>query len=289
MTLWLDAMGASVSYYDAGGVRTRCLEAGTGEAVIFLHGIGGHLEAFAKNIVPLSDQYRAIAVDMLGHGLTDGPDCEYLIPDYAKHLVNLLDAMGIQKAHLVGESLGAWVSYWAWRTDPERVLSFTSVVGAGLKVGGFDNLRSDGVAELRKRSSKASAGPTRETIRSRLAWLFHEPDKFASDELVEVRYRIWSNPNRSLAQTRIANMLNPELGEKFYMTEEELKKIDVPTYFLWTEFNPTTPWQTAKEASGYVEGARFDVMPNCGHWPQYEDPDEFHRRMRSFLESVSSE
>lgn len=288
MSLWLHAMGAKISYYDAGGVNTRCLEAGSGEPVIFLHGIGGHVEAFIKNIVPLSDTYRAVAVDMLGHGLTEGPDGEYLIPDYAKHIVDLLDAMGIQRAHFVGESLGAWVSYWITRTNPERVLSLTSVVGAGIKVDDFDNLRSAGVEELRKRSAQAASAPTRETIRSRLEWLFHEPERFVSDELVETRLRIWANPARGNAQTKIANMLNAELGERFYMTEQRLREITQPTYFLWTEFNPTTPWQAAKKASRYVKDSWFDIMLNCGHWPQYENPEEFHSKMRAFLKAASS-
>ena len=67
---------------------------------------------------------------------------------------------------------------------PSRVLSWTCCVGAGLQVDGFDNLRSPGVAELRKRSSQASAAPTRQHPRAP-GWLFHEPGRFVSDELVE--------------------------------------------------------------------------------------------------------
>lgn len=52
MSLWLNALGASVRFHDVNGVRTRCLEAGEGQAVLLLHGIGGHVEAFAKNVVP---------------------------------------------------------------------------------------------------------------------------------------------------------------------------------------------------------------------------------------------
>jgi len=287
MTLWLDAMGASLRYYDAAGVRTRCLEAGDGEAVIFLHGMGGHVEAYIKNIVPLSDTYRAIAVDMLGHGLTDKPMGNYLIPDYVKHLIALLDVMKIERAHFVGESLGGWVSFGLAEDHPDRVISYTSLVGAGIKVDDFELLRSDGVQELRKRSSQAASAPTRDSIRKRLEWLFHEPAKFVTDELVETRLHFWSNPVMQQIQPRILSLIDPEIGEKYYITPERLKDFKLPAYFLWTEFNPTTPWQTAENASKLVKGAWFDVMPNCGHWPQFEDPDLFHQKIRAFLKHAS--
>ena len=212
MSLWLNALGASVRFHDVNGVRTRCLEAGEGQAVLLLHGIGGHVEAFAKNVVPLAQRYRVIAVDMLGHGMTDKPDGDYMPPDYAAHILALMDTLGIARAHIVGESLGSWVAYWMIQAAPSRVLSWTCCVGAGLQVDGFDNLRSPGVAELRKRSSQASAAPTRDSIRARLEWLFHEPGRFVSDELVETRLRFWSNPDMLRIQPMIAGIMDPERG-----------------------------------------------------------------------------
>lgn len=287
MSLWLNALGASVRFHDVNGVRTRCLEAGEGQAVLLLHGIGGHVEAFAKNVVPLAQRYRVIAVDMLGHGMTDKPDGDYMPPDYAAHILALMDTLGIARAHIVGESLGSWVAYWMIQAAPSRVLSWTCCVGAGLQVAGFDNLRSPGVAELRKRSSQASAAPTRDSIRARLEWLFHEPGRFVSDELVETRLRFWSNPDMLRIQPMIAGIMDPERGGQFYITAERLERVATPTYFLWTEFNPTTPWQAAETASRHVRGSRLDIMPNCGHWPQYEDPDGFHQRLLGFLDSVA--
>ena len=212
MSLWLNALGASVRFHDVNGVRTRCLEAGEGQPVLLLHGIGGHVEAFAKNVVPLAQRYRVIAVDMLGHGMTDKPDGDYMPPDYAAHILALMDTLGIARAHIVGESLGSWVAYWMIQAAPERVLSWTCCVGAGLQVDGFDNLRSPGVAELRRRSSQASAVPTRDSIRARLEWLFHEPERFVSDELVETRLRFWSNPAMLRIQPMIAGIMDPERG-----------------------------------------------------------------------------
>ena len=73
-------------------MRTRALQAGSGEPVIFLHGTSGHLEAFIRNIPAHSAEYACHAIDMLGHGYTDGPDEPYRIPVYVEHVLDYMDA-----------------------------------------------------------------------------------------------------------------------------------------------------------------------------------------------------
>lgn len=82
MSIWTDLAGVdhAVRFVNAGGVRTRALQAGTGEAVVFLHGTSGHLEAFVRNIPAHAERYACHAIDMLGHGYTDGVDEPYRIP-----------------------------------------------------------------------------------------------------------------------------------------------------------------------------------------------------------------
>src|SRR5262245_50980332 len=104
-SIWVDLLGAEVKYYDAGGIRTRAIEAGAGEPLILLHGSGGHAEAYTRNVMPLAEHFRVYSIDMIGHGLTDKPDGDYQAPDYARHIVDFMDAAGIQQAHLAGESL----------------------------------------------------------------------------------------------------------------------------------------------------------------------------------------
>lgn len=73
MTIWNDLADLAFKnyYVDANGIRTRVLEAGTGEPLILLHGTGGHIEAYARNIRGLSEHFRVICIDMLGHGYTE--------------------------------------------------------------------------------------------------------------------------------------------------------------------------------------------------------------------------
>src|SRR5436305_10308864 len=70
-SIWVHLLGASVNYVDAKGMRTRYFEAGSGEPLIMLHGSGGHAEAYHCNVVPLGQDFRAIALDLAGHGFTD--------------------------------------------------------------------------------------------------------------------------------------------------------------------------------------------------------------------------
>ena len=133
MSIWTDLAGIeyAVRYIDAGGIRTRALQAGTGEAVVFLHGTSGHLEAFVRNIPAHSERYACHAVDMLGHGYTDGADEPYRIPRYVDHVLAYLDACGIERAHFVGESLGGWVAGRLAADHPDRVGRLTLVAPGG--------------------------------------------------------------------------------------------------------------------------------------------------------------
>jgi 2-hydroxy-6-oxonona-2,4-dienedioate hydrolase len=131
-SIWLDLLGAEVRYYDAAGVRTRSLEAGSGETVIMLHGVGGHAEAFARNVVPLSRTFNARAIDYYGHGLTGFGDQDFSKDAYVKHLIDFMDAAGIERAHLIGESLGGWIAVWTAIHYPDRVGKIVYTVGAHL-------------------------------------------------------------------------------------------------------------------------------------------------------------
>src|SRR5215210_513168 len=99
-SFWLQTLGGEVRYYDAAGVRTRCLEAGSGPPLVLLHGTGGHAESWIRNVLPLAAQFHVYAIDMVGHGFTDKPALGYTPRDYAAHVVAFLDAVGVAKAHV---------------------------------------------------------------------------------------------------------------------------------------------------------------------------------------------
>jgi 2-hydroxy-6-oxonona-2,4-dienedioate hydrolase len=287
-TIWVDLLSAEVKYYDAGGLRTRAIEAGSGDALILLHGSGGHAEAYTRNVVPLAERFRVLSVDMIGHGLTDKPEGDYQAPDYAKHIVDLMDAAGIERAHLAGESLGGWVACWVALLYPDRVSKLVSITGTGLEVETDAASREHyerGSGELRRLSQQFVQNPTKENLRARLGWLFHDPQRDITDELVELRWAIYKLPGAEAAVARTGKPGTGPSNPEYRLTPERLREIKAPFLFLWTEFNPSIPIATARRAHEQMPGSRFVELKNCAHWPQWEDPAAFNRAVTEFLTS----
>ncbi len=191
-SLWTDLLGASFAqrYYDAGGIRTRVLEAGDPDApaLLMMHGVNGHAETYARNIRAHSGDFHVLAPDFIGHGFTDKPlDRSYEIPTYVQHVVDLMDNLGIQRASLSGESLGAWVAVRFLLTHADRVDRLV------LNTPGGMNANPKAMESLRTLTRDAVTDPTREKVRKRLEWLFRDPSS-VTDDLVETRFRIYSLP-----------------------------------------------------------------------------------------------
>ncbi len=287
-TIWVDLLGAEVKFYNAAGIRTRTIEAGAGEALILLHGSGGHAEAYARNIMPLSEHFRVLSIDMIGHGLTDKPDIDYEAPAYAKHIVDFMDAAGISRAHVAGESLGGWVASWVALLYPDRVGKIVSITGAGLAVETDEASREHyqrGVNELRRLSQQFVQNPTKENLRARLSWLFHDPARDLTDELLELRWAIYQLPGAEAAVSRTGKPGTGPSNPQYQLTPERLRKIRAPYLFLWTEYNPSTPTATARRAHEQMPGSQFIELANCAHWPQWEDPVAFNQVVLRFLQS----
>ena len=285
-TIWVDLLGSEVRFYDAGGVRTRCIEAGDGHPVIFLHGVGGHAEAFARNVVPLSTQFRAIALDYLGFGLTDKPADAPTHEEYVQHLINFMDAAGIEKAHLVGESLGGWVSFWTALLHPERVGKLISVCGARLETEADEESQRHvdaGRAELQRLTRQFVDNPTRENVRARLEWLFRNPDRDITEELVDVRWAIYQQAATQKQLRKTSARLNSPGSTDVGFTAERLGQIQHSTLMLWTDHNPSTTAATARNATQYLPRGSFQLMQDCAHWPQWEDPETFNRIVSEYL------
>ena len=123
MTIWTDLadLEFKLYYLDANGIKTRVLEAGSGEPLDFASWHRGHIEAYARNIKGLSEHFRVICIDMVGHGYTDKPDRQYGIDYYSDHLLGVIQALDLSKVYLSGESLGGWVAAWFAADHPEYV------------------------------------------------------------------------------------------------------------------------------------------------------------------------
>jgi HOMODA hydrolase len=264
--------------------RIRIAEAGdkSAPAIIFQHGINGHLEAYAKNLIPLSSEFRVIAFDYVGHGLSDKPVLEYSPHLLVEQLAELMDALDLQRAHLSGESLGGWVSGLFAAKYPHRIDKLMLNTAAGLPV-----VSEKGKADLQNlmalNARNVNNVPTPESVRARLNWLMHEKNHhLVNDELLDLRLGIYLRPDTRV----VAPIINAIISRHDdYLIP--LDKIACPTLFLWTLDNPIHDLETARASQARIPGSELYVMEgDSAHWPQYEAPDEFNEVAARFFRAV---
>ncbi len=267
-----------LAWIDAGGVNTRYLEAGPADApvVILLHGTAGSLENFSANYAAYAEHFRVIGLDMLGCGWTDKPDYDYLINHYAEHVRSFMDALGIDKAAVVGVSLGAWVGAALAQAHPERVDRLVLVSPAGIITDPEEEQRF--AEKLRKSRSTAAAEPTWETVSAALKALILDPETL-SDEIVAVRLAIYQDPRMKAAMPRLlafskgGQALSAEQWRSLALPMQVIAAVDAPNMFL----------SNAYAIAEIAPDARIVEMTGCDHWAQYEQPDAFNQQSIAFL------
>lgn len=287
MTFWIDALGAEVRFHNAGGWRTRSLQAGSdGDVVVCIGGLSGHAEGFIRNVVPLAHRgLRVHAIDAIGHGWTDKPeDVTYHAPVFTDHLLRFLDALGAERAHVVGQSLGGWIALWTALHHPDRIGRIVHVTGAGILLDDPERQRESATVHSRVKdvTRRAVDEPTLDSVRARLEWLMADPAS-VPDELVETRYRIFTLPDSRRVMPKVVAEQPSEQNRANMLTETDLSQIDHEVLILWTDKNPTTPAEVGRRASEILPRGRFELITGAGHWPMFEQPDEFNRIVGDFL------
>ncbi len=279
VSIWSDLIGVDglrQRTVDVDGVRTRVLEAGEGPALMMVHGTGGHLEAYARNVRELAAHFHLVLFDMVGHGYTDKPDRPYTVDVLSDHLLGTLDALGVERASLSGESLGGWVAAWTAAYTPERVERLV------LNTPGNITNKPEVMATVKNSSLKAVRDASLESVRTRVEWLFHDKS-MVTDELVGVRYAIYTQPDFERAMENIVALQDWEHREPFVWGPEWCSRIRAPTLLLWTDNDPTGGLDEAHLLEQWIPGARLEVIEGAGHWPQWEKPAEFNEAHVRFL------
>ncbi|MDH2414377.1 alpha/beta hydrolase [Nocardioides sp. CER19] len=283
-TIWAELadIDFTLAHVDAGGVPTRSLQTGTGEEhVIFLHGTSGHLEAFTRNLRAHGARYRCHAIDMLGHGYTGKPDYAYEIPRYRDHLLAYMDALGIEKAHIVGESLGGWVGGRTAIDNPDRIASLQLLCAGGTVAN------PEVMERIRTSTRRAVETDDIELTRKRMRLLMADPSN-ATEELVAVRHEIYHRPDFVAnidnllclqdLETRLRNILGPE----------DLAQITVPTLVVWGRNNPFGDVPEAAAMHAAIPGSELVLFDDCGHWPQHEQAEKYNELSLDFIAKSST-
>jgi 2-hydroxy-6-oxonona-2,4-dienedioate hydrolase len=279
-SIWSDLQGVPFEqgYLDAQGVRTRYLRAGDPgmPVLMLLHGSGGHAEAYVRNLGAHAEHFWTWSIDMLGHGYTDKPGHPLEVAHYVEHLIAVLGAIGAERACLSGESLGGWVAARAAADHPDVVDRLV------LNTAGGSQADPQVMRRIVTLSMAAAENPSWETVQARIKWLMADKSK-DYDDLVASRQRVYRQPGFVDAMRDIMALQDPEIRARNILGPTEYGSIAAPTLVLWTSDDPTADVTEGRRIASMIPGARFELMPGCGHWPQYEDPKTFNRLHLDFL------
>ena len=201
---------------------TRVIEAGEGPAVLFVHGFGARADRWRSTVERFSAQgYRAIAFDLPGHGFAskeaDGP-CT--VPQISSHLLALMDAMAIERAPLVGTSLGAHIVAHAATRAPQRVPGLVLIGALGIVPIAKE------VAETIRRNVQVRE---RELFANKLRFVIHDP-AMVTQQLIEEEWRMNTAPGVVEAFVRIGNYLVDGIADDY--VAEKIRNLYGPERLL---------------------------------------------------------
>jgi pimeloyl-ACP methyl ester carboxylesterase len=277
---WLRAASLEARWATVDGHRVRFVRTGQGPAVVLVHGFGSSLYTWRDVIPALAARHDVVALDLPGFGQSDQP-ADLSFEDFPGAVLGLMDALGIEKASLVGNSMGgATVAVVAGR-HPERVWALVLIDAAGFNLAPSEH---PGVVRL----TESSLAPLlsllpgkRLLVETSLRQVFHDPAKVTPERLSE-----YLDAARRPGTLPAIRSLGASLRDRSTVVEAALPRIQAPTLVLWGGDDRWIPLAHAERFVGAIPGARKVVVPACGHVPQEEKPDEVARLVLPFLAEV---
>ncbi len=257
-------------------------EAGAGEVVVMLHGGGPGASAwsnFGPNLPVFAKRFRTLLVDQPGFGSSDKPEItEQFFTFAADRLRDLFDELGIERAHLVGNSLGGGTAVRFALRHPDRAGRLVLMAPGGLGLNVFAPDPTEGIKRLYQFA--APPGPSREKLATFLRTLVFD-QSLVTDELVEERFAVASDPAalRAMASMGASFAADPEAG----MLWREAHRLRQRVLLVWGREDRVNPLDGALVALKVIPRAQLHVFGRCGHWAQLEKFAEFNRLTMDFL------
>ncbi|MBB4689186.1 alpha/beta fold hydrolase [Amycolatopsis jiangsuensis] len=256
---------------DVGDTRLAYTETGTGAPVVWLHGSGPGatgMSNFGGNLAAFGD-HRNIVVDLPGWGASPRPEtAEPLIFHAAEQVCRTMTSLGIERAHLVGNSYGGGVAMRIATRYPERVDRLVLMAPGGV-------LPADAppwpVGLERLFGYMAADEPSREAMAEFVRLMVYD-ETLATAELIDERYESSLRVHPELP-------IPPNFGD----LTPDLSRIDAPTLLVWGREDQTVPLTWAPKLLAGIPNAELRVLPHCRHWVQYERAPEFNHLVREFL------
>jgi len=265
--------------------RLHYNEAGAGHPVILIHGSGPGASGwsnFSANIEALANDFRVLAIDCIGWGKSDSASADSY--DHVRMVVEFMDALGLESAALVGNSMGGMVALAVAARHSERV-SHVVTMGPG-SFAGMPTLfgAGDGPTEGIKRLRECFADPTRDNMRALVEIMVYDK-RFATDELAELRAQ-----TAAARPDHLANGLKSFQGGgpvRNHCTWQEAAGITAPTLLIHGRDDRVVHFEHTLRLLSVVPNSRAVLLNRCGHWAQIEHAEEFNRLVRDFVSNAT--
>jgi pimeloyl-ACP methyl ester carboxylesterase len=269
-------------YTKVGNVNSRYWSAGEkGSTVILLHGVGCHVEFWERNIAALAQEHRVFAVDIVGYGRTDKPEVVYTFELMADFVLDFMNAMGIDKASLVGNSMGGGISMTVAAQAPGRVKKIVLVAPVGLGRGLSPVLRLMTLPMIGEVLTK----PGRRGVVRQMQLCLYDPSQ-ASDDFIDRATAIGTLPGNQRSFLSLIRETANIVGVKKGIVADfsaRLKRIKTPILMIWGRQDHILPVADGEAAVERMADVRLHVVDRAGHLPQIDKPEEFNATVLDFL------
>ena len=256
----VSVFGAKINYVEAGDPAKP--------TVILLHGLGGNLQNWVFTIPALAVNYHVIAPDQIGFGKSDRVMLKYRVGTYVDFLDKFMSELKIERASLVGNSLGGWVAAMTAMKYPNRVEKIVLADAAGLKPTDVD------LAQV-----YALNYSTRDEVKQLVKLVFYNQALFGSDAFIEqsMNVRVAANDGYTINSMiesikRNEDFLNGRLGE--------IKK---PTLIVWGKQDLLLKVSDGEQFKREIAGSELLIFDQCGHIPMVEKAADFNKAVLAFL------
>ena len=276
-----------VQYLTIHGHKRAFVKAGSGPAVLLLHGLGCDHTTWLPVIAALSRRYTVIAPDLLGHGRSDKPRADYSVGGYANGMRDLLTVLGIDKVTVVGHSFGGGVAMQFAYQFPERTERMILVAPGGIGREVTPAIRAISMPGFQVAMGLATLPGPRHAITLGLRALARTGSAHTRD-LDEVAAIVQHLSDRRVraAITHVVRAVVDWRGQVVTMADRAYLTHAMPMCVVWGTDDGVIPAKHADLAAQIAPGATVEVIPNAGHFPHKDHPQRFVKIVNDFIRST---
>lgn len=270
-------------FAEVDSIKIRYLTAGSGPAILLLHGVGDSALDWQWIMPRLADRFRLIAPDLPGYSIGAGNGIVHTPANYSRLLWMFVRELGLSPVTVVGNSLGGMVAIRMVLENPGQVPALVLVDSAGLgKI--INPMMIIALTPAGDLAMAATATWTGGWLHSgfRSLILFANPWR-APQEWLQEQYRLSGISSFRTAVLDVLRHTTDFTGQSETVTDD-LPKVDIPTLVLWGRHDRVVPTSHGQKAVEMLKAGRLEIFPDCGHVPHIENPARFSEVLGNFLE-----